>query len=189
MPECKALKFNSDDYTFLTKRFDRKKNNRIHFASAMTCLGKVDGSDYASGVSYLDLAEFIIRSGSNVKEDLEQLWRRIVLSICISNVDDHLRNHGFILEETGWRLSPAYDINPSADGDGLKLNISEHDNSQSLELALSVIEYFRLDELRAKRIIEEVRKSTLKWRELANRLEISGKKQDLMARAFRVAAD
>lgn len=186
MSECKAQKFNNDNYTFLTKRFDREGNGRIHFASAMTCLGKVDGSDHTLGVSYLDLAEFIIRSGSNVNEDLEELWRRIVLSICISNVDDHLRNHGFILEETGWRLSPAYDINPSADGNGLKLNISEHDNSQSLELALSVIEYFRMDESRAKEIIENVKKSVSKWREFANKLGISGRKQYLMARAFRV---
>ena len=114
----------------------------------------VNGSDHDSGVSYLDLAEFIIRSGSNVNEDLEELGRRIVLSIYISNVDDHLRNHGFILEDTGWRLSPTYDINPSSDGNGLKLNISAHDNSQSLELALSVIEYFRIDNSRVKEIIE-----------------------------------
>lgn len=186
MSECKAQKFNNDNYTFLTKRFDREQSGRIHFASAMTCLGKVDGSDRALGVSYLDLAEFIIRSGSNVNKDLEELWRRIVLSICISNVDDHLRNHGFILEEKGWRLSPAYDINPIADGNGLKLNISEHDNSQSLELALSVIKYFRIDEFKAKQIIEEVKKSVSKWREFANKLGISGRKQELMARAFRV---
>lgn len=186
MSLSKAQKFNNDNYTFLTKRFDREQNTRVHFASAMTCLGKVDGSDHVRGVSYLDLAEFIIRCGSNVDEDLEELWRRIVLSICISNVDDHLRNHGFILEETGWRLSPAYDINPSADGDGLKLSISEHDNSQSLDLALSVIEYFRIEKSKAEEIIEQVRASASKWRKFASQLGISGRKQDLMARAFRL---
>jgi len=186
MSECRAQKFNSDNYTFLTKRFDREKNRRIHFASAMTCLGKVDGSDHNEGVSYLDLAEFIIRSGSNVDEDLEELWRRIVLSICISNVDDHLRNHGFLLEETGWRLSPAYDINPSTDGNGLKLNISEHDNSQSLELAMSVIKYFRLDEPKAKKIIGKVKIAASRWRKYAEKLNIPNRKQDLMARAFRI---
>lgn len=189
MSECKAQKFNNENHTFLTKRFDRTQNNRIHFASAMTCLGKTDGADHSLGTSYLDLAEFIIRSGSNVNADLEELWRRIVLSICISNVDDHLRNHGFILEEKGWRLSPAYDINPNADGNGLKLNISEHDNSQSLELALSVIEYFRIDRSRAMEIIEQVKKSASKWRELATKQGISGRNQDLMARAFRVAEE
>lgn len=194
MSESKAQKFNSDNHTFLTKRFDREQKQRIHFASAMTCLGKVDGGnstkgDFNPAVSYLDLAEFIVRSGSNVDEDLEELWRRIVLSICISNVDDHLRNHGFILEETGWKLSPAYDLNPNADGDGLKLNISEHDNSQSLELALSVREYFRISEPRAKEIVEQVKKSVLKWKELASKIGISRRKQDLMARAFRIVEE
>lgn len=187
MSECKAQKFNSDNYTFLTKRFDRQQSHRIHFASAMTCLGKVDGSDHASGVSYLDLAEFIIRSGSNVEQDLEELWRRIILNICISNVDDHLRNHGFILDKTGWRLSPAYDINPTTDGDGLKLNISEYDNSQDLDLALSVIEYFRIDLSRAKEIINVVKKATKKWRKWATELGIPQKNQNLMKRAFRAA--
>lgn len=186
MSESKAQKFNSDNNTFLTKRFDREQNGRIHFASAMTCLGKVDGSDHALGVSYLDLAEFIVRSGANVDEDLEELWRRIVLSVCISNVDDHLRNHGFILGESGWRLSPAYDINPSPDGDGLKLNISEHDNSQDIELAMSVIEYFRLTEKKAIAIVAQVKSAAVKWRKHAEDLGISKKKQDLMARAFRV---
>lgn len=188
MSECKAQKFNSDNYTFLTKRFDRKQNGRVHFASAMTCLGKVDGSDHTQGASYLHLAEFIIRSGANVIKDLEELWRRMVLNICISNVDDHLRNHGFILEDSGWKLSPAYDINPSIDGEGLKLNISEHDNSQNLELALSVIDHFRIDEIKANKIVNQVKASVSKWRELASTLGIPRTKQDLMARAFRVVA-
>ncbi len=186
MAECKVKKFNSNSYTFLTKRFDRDKDKRIHFASAMTSLGRVDGDNHATGVSYLDLAEFIVRSGSNVDKDLEELWRRIVLSICISNVDDHLRNHGFILEDTGWRLSPAYDINPIQDGEGLKLNISEYDNSQDLDLALSVIGYFRIDEHKANQIIEEVKIAAAKWKKHADKLCISKEKQDFMARAFRV---
>ena len=82
---------------------------------------------------------------------MEQLWRRIIFYICISNVDDHLRNHGFILHPKGWVLSPAYDINPVSIGDGLKLNISESDNSQDLSLALEVAEYFRLKPAQAKK--------------------------------------
>lgn len=186
MSECRVQKFNNDHYTFLTKRFDREKGKRIHFASAMTCLGKIDGEDHTREVSYLHLAEFIVRNGSNVDADLEELWRRIIFNICISNVDDHLRNHGFILEKTGWRISPAYDINPDADGDGLKLNISEYDNSQELELALSVIKFFRIDKSRANKIIEEVKSATSNWRLHADRLNISRGKQELMARAFRV---
>ena len=186
MSYSKAQRFNSENHTFLTKRFDRIKDQRIHFASAMTCLGKTDGDDHHTGSSYLELAEFIIRSGSHVSEDLEELWKRIVLNICISNVDDHLRNHGFLLNEKGWRLSPAYDINPNPDGEGLKLNISEYDNSQDLELALSVIGFFRLEKKRALEIIQQIKTSVLKWRDYANSLGISKSKQDLMARAFRM---
>lgn len=187
MAECKAQKYNSQNHTFLTKRFDRKNQQRIHFASAMTCLGLTDGEDGSSGVSYLDIVEFIIRNGANVDRDLEELWRRIVLNICISNVDDHLRNHGFILKENGWELSPAYDINPVADGEGLKLNISQYDNTQDIELVLSMAKYFRLEETKAKQIASQIVNATLKWREFAYELKISKRKQDDMERAFRIA--
>ncbi len=188
MSLCKAQKFSNDNYTFLTKRFDRDESqNRIHFASAMTCLGKVDGEDHSAGVSYLNLAEFIVQNGSNVNCDLEELWRRIVLNICISNVDDHLRNHGFILTETGWRLSPAYDINPVSEGEGLKLNITDNDNSQDLNAAFSVIDNFRINQAKAEEIVKKVRNAVLKWRDHANSLGLSPKKQGLMERAFRVA--
>jgi serine/threonine-protein kinase HipA len=81
--------------------------------SAMTLLGHRDGDDAATGASYLELVDFIMRQGSRPEADLRQLWRRIVSSIAAANIDDHLRNHGFLLEEKGWRLSPAYDISPS----------------------------------------------------------------------------
>ncbi len=190
MSESKVEQIASDvrneNFCFLTKRFDRQQDGRIHFASAMTCLAKVDGDDHSRELSYLDLAEYIVRSSANVEKDLEQLWRRIVLNIFISNVDDHLRNHGFLLDESGWSLSPAFDINPVADGNGLKLNISQDDNSQDIELALSVIGYFRISASKASAIVEEVRSAALKWRQHANDLGISRQKQDLMARAFRL---
>ena len=184
MSESRVGKYNSSGHTFLTKRFDRTHNQRIHFASAMTCLGRVDGQN---DVSYLEIAEFIAHNGSQINKDLEQLWRRIVLSICISNVDDHLRNHGFILEKSGWRLSPAYDINPDRDGNGLNLNISEYDNSQDLGLALSVIRQFRIEPAKANKIILQVKKACQKWQKHASKLGISTAKQDLMSRAFRCA--
>jgi serine/threonine-protein kinase HipA len=149
MAESKAQKFSSDYYTFLTKRFDRGNNGqRIHFASAMTILGYIDGQDHADGASYLELVDFIQKNGANVDQDLEQLWRRIVFSICVTNTDDHLRNHGFLLTNDGWVLSPAYDINPVENGSGLKLNISDEDNSLDLNLAMEVSEFFRLSEKR-----------------------------------------
>lgn len=185
MAEAMAKKFSTPRHTFLTKRFDRTKNNeRIHFASAMTMLGRTDGNDYNEGVSYLDLVEFLMKHGCNVQEDFEQLWRRIVFSICVSNTDDHLRNHGFILTSGGWRLSPAYDINPVATGTGLKLNISEDDNALDLELALSVSSYFRIKHNRALEIIEEIKSAVRNWKAIAKKYKISKSEQDLKSLAF-----
>jgi serine/threonine-protein kinase HipA len=122
--------------------------------------------------------------GGNVTNDLEQLWRRIVFNICVSNTDDHLRNHGFLLTEQGWILSPAYDMNPVAKGSGLTLNISETDNSLSLELAIEVAEYFRLSKDRAEIIIREVVSSVQHWKEIATHLGISNSQVQNMKDAF-----
>jgi len=185
MAESKAQKFSSNYYTFLTKRFDRTTDGeRIHFASAMTMLGYTDGKDHEDGISYLELAEFISENGANVTEDLEELWRRIVFSICVTNTDDHLRNHGFVLTESGWLLSPAYDINPVETGTGLKLNISDNDNSLDLELAMEVREFFRLTEDRASEIMEKVKSSVRNWKDLATKYGISRAEQALKALAF-----
>lgn len=190
MAESRAQKFSSDYYTFLTKRFDRNNDGqRMHFASAMTMLGYVDGQDHADGVSYLELVEFLQNNGANVDQDLEELWRRIVFSICVTNTDDHLRNHGFLLTDDGWLLSPAYDINPVETGVGLKLNISDEDNSLDLNLAMEVSEYFRLTEIRATEIIEEVLNAVSCWRETAIKYGISRVEQDLKSLAFRTAND
>lgn len=175
-------KFNSNHHTYLSKRFDRaSKGGRIHFASAMTLLGKSDG---VTGVSYLDLAEFIMQQGAVPDQDLEQLWRRILFSIAIKNTDDHLRNHGFLLTDTGWRLSPAYDINPIYFGTGLSLNISETDNSLDFDLARDVAKYFRLTDTQAKKITDEIKKVVKQWRKRADKYKIPSKEQDLMASAF-----
>lgn len=185
MAESKVLKLSSNYYTFMTKRFDRTNDGeRIHFASAMTMLGYTDGQDHEDGASYLELVEFIQTNGAQVNRDLEELWRRIVFSICVTNTDDHLRNHGFILTETGWILSPAYDINPVETGTGLKLNISDDDNSLDLDLALEVCEFFRLSENRAKEIIEEVKAAVINWRNVADKYGISRAEQELKAQAF-----
>jgi serine/threonine-protein kinase HipA len=119
-----------------------------------------------------------------VNENLKQLWRRIVFNIAISNTDDHLRNHGFILTENGWILSPAYDLNPSIDKNGLALNISMDDNALDLELAKSVGEYFRLSEKAMNEIVDEIRENVSKWRILAKEIGISRADQELMEKAF-----
>ncbi len=172
--------------TFFTKRFDRDKNQRIHFASAMTMTGRNEELIRNDIPSYLDIVEFIQFSGTHVDEDLRQLWRRIVFNILISNTDDHLRNHGFILTNEGWRLSPAYDVNPSIDKEGLALNIDMDNNILDIELVKSVGPYFRLDEKEMNAIVDEVKSAVSGWQKLADQIGISRSEQILMAAAFRV---
>lgn len=186
MPDAMARKFTGNHHTYLIKRFDRNpKGERIHFASAMTMLGYNDGTNASDGASYLELVKFIMKHGAKVDHDLEELWRRIVFSICVSNTDDHLRNHGFLLTENGWILSPAYDINPNESGTGLSLNISENDNSLDLNVAIDVAEYFRLNKKRTDEIIEEVKKSVKRWRTYAKKMGISKEEQEMMSSAFK----
>ena len=187
--DARAEKFGRAHHTFLTKRFDRDvvegARRRKHFASAMTMLGYSDGAGHADGASYLEIVEFLGKHGSDVDVDLPELWRRIVFSISISNTDDHLRNHGFLLTDRGWKLSPAYDINPEPSSTGLHLNISENDNSLNLELAKEVAEFFRVDKNEADEIIDEVKAAVTTWPDVASGYGINRGEQELMRRAFR----
>lgn len=186
---ARVMKLGGRHRTFLSRRFDRTvTGERIHFASAMTMLERVDGDDSDSGASYLELADFLIRGGANVNDDLEQLWRRIVFFMCVSNVDDHLRNHGFLLEPArGWHLAPAYDMNPVATANGLTLNVSDSDNAQELALAREVSSLFRVKPVRASAVIDEVVAAVRGWRGEAKAVGLSPAQQEQMARAFRVA--
>jgi serine/threonine-protein kinase HipA len=181
--EGKLMQFNNRYHTYLTRRFDRIQGERIHFASAMTLLGHIDGED-AAGAGYLEVVEFISRYGAAVEKDLEELWRRIVFSICIKNTDDHLRNHGFLLTAKGWVLSPAYDLNPNEYGTGLSLNISETDNALSIDLAMDVADYFRVAGKKSKDIINQVSSAVKNWRKLAAGYKLSKAEQEKMSAAF-----
>ncbi|MBP7802465.1 MAG: HipA domain-containing protein [Saprospiraceae bacterium] len=180
----KLQKYNSRYHTYLTKRFDRSETGeRIHFSSAMTMLGHTDGMD-AEGASYLELVEFILRHGAAPQNDLEELWRRIVFSICVKNTDDHLRNHGFLLNPNGWSLSPAYDINPNVYGKGLSLNITETDNALDLDLPMEVASFFRLTDEKASKILKQISAVVLDWKKTATRYKIANAEQERMAPAF-----
>ncbi|GAL74647.1 hipA protein [Nonlabens ulvanivorans] len=150
----------------------------------MTLLGYTDGVDHQDGVSYLDLVEFLMQNGANIDEDLVKLWTRVVFNMCVSNTDDHLRNHGFILTDGGWILSPAYDINPIEGGSGLKLNVDSEDNSQNLELALSVAPYFRLEPEEAQLIINHILEVVSNWQILAKKIGISRAEIERMSGCF-----
>jgi serine/threonine-protein kinase HipA len=185
MAECKIEKISGKYFTFFTKRFDRSKQNRVHFASAMTMTGNNEDPIKGNHPSYLDIAEFIQFNESNNTKELHQLWRRMVFNIAISNTDDHLRNHGFILNKSGWQLSPAYDINPSIDKDGLSLNIDSNNNTLDFDLAMSVGEYFQLKEKQMDDILNEIRGAVKNWKTEATKIGISKAEITLMSSAFK----
>ncbi|WP_418264174.1 type II toxin-antitoxin system HipA family toxin [Flavobacterium faecale] len=187
MAESRIQKIIGNYNTFFTKRFDRENGERIHFASAMTMTGNNEDTIRDNPASYLDLAEFISNYGVNVEANLHQLWRRIIFNIAISNTDDHLRNHGFVLAKDGWILSPAYDLNPSIDKEGLALNIDMDNNALDFELAKSVGEYFRLNNIQMDDIIHQVTGVVRQWKELAAKLRIPRSEQELMEKAFKIA--
>lgn len=188
VPESLARQFASPHHTFLVRRFDRTSEGRLHFASAMTLTGHQDGDDASTGASYLEIARVLINHGAQTDTDLRELWSRIVFNMLVSNTDDHLRNHGFILVPgKGWRLSEAYDMNPVPESHGLKLNVSEADNAMDLDLARSVAPYFRLSKAGADGIIEQSKAVVQQWPKIANKLQVRAREQERMASAFRLA--
>ena len=156
VPEAKLEKFSNLGSTYLVKRFDRILNKRVHFASAMTLLGKIDGASAADGTSYLDIAAFVKSYGAQPRQDLVELWKRIVFNMAVSNTDDHLRNHAFIFTDNGWRLSPLYDVNPVPYGDELSLNVDEEDNSINIDLAIQTAVRFGISEMDAKTYAKDI---------------------------------
>ena len=158
VPEAKLEKFSSLGSTFLIKRFDRLGSKRVHFASAMTLLGKTDGASAADGSSYLDIVAFIKSYGAQPKKDLIELWKRIVFNMAVTNTDDHLRNHAFILTDKGWILSPLYDVNPVPYGDELSLNVDEDDNSISIDLVVQTAVRFGISKSDAETQAEDILK-------------------------------
>lgn len=172
VPEARIELLNERYRTFCVQRFDRSGDSRRMFASAMTLLERRDGQP---GGSYLDLVEFIEDQGArnHIGADLEQLFRRVVFNVLIGNRDDHMRNHGFIRETTGWRLSPAYDMNPSPDKASHALTLDGHNAQPSLPVAVSCADMYRLSAARANVLVDEVRGALAGWRDEAQRQGLS----------------
>jgi serine/threonine-protein kinase HipA len=168
----------------LLRRFDRVQDQRIPFLSAMSMLGASDNESR----SYLEFVDALRRYGSSPKQDMHELWRRIVFNILISNTDDHLRNHAFLYTgPDGWRLAPAYDLNPVPTDIKpriLTTAIDLDDGSASLDLAMSVVGYFELDKEKAHVIAAEVGQAVATWREEAAQLSLTRAEIDRMASAF-----
>jgi hypothetical protein len=183
IPEFSLIKIGKKP-VLIVKRFDRIKKTRVPFLSAMSMLQARDNEQH----SYLEIADALAQNGAAPKEDMKQLWRRIVFNVLISNTDDHLRNHGFLYEsQKGWRLSPAYDLNPTPieiKPRILTTAIDLNDTTASLETALSVAKDFRLEKSEANKIIKEVAKAVSKWREVSKNFDITKKEIERMASAF-----
>ena len=172
----------------LITRFDRDQHRRIPFISAMTLLGLTDGDD----ATYTDIAEVIRMYSSAPKADLHELWRRIVFNVMVSNLDDHLRNHGFLYDhDNKWRLSPAYDLNPvplTEKARELTTWISEEGPDADLDLARNAAPYFALDKARADAIVNEVATALDGWKDIARELRMSASDFPVYATAIREAA-
>jgi serine/threonine-protein kinase HipA len=170
----------------LLRRFDRADGKRIPFLSAMSLLDAEDNEQR----SYLEIADALRRYGVNPERDCAQLWRRIVFSILIANTDDHLRNHGFLYDAAGgWRLAPAYDLNPvplDIRPRVLTTTIDEHDGTGSLELAFQTAAHYGLKPEKARTIAGEVSGAVNGWGQVAKSLNLAANEIERMASAFAV---
>ncbi len=182
VPPANLLQLNNGFHTFCTQRFDRVGGIRRFYASAMTLLRK----EHSEGTSYLELAQFIRSQGDaeHVEADLAQLFRRVVFNVAVGNRDDHLRNHGFLLGKTGWRLAPAFDVNPNIDKAEHVLNLDDGDNRPSLETVLNTAEFYGLTYDSARKILEEVASAVDPWESIARKEHIAAADIDLTAGAF-----
>lgn len=168
----------------LSRRFDREGPVRVPFLSAMAMLQARDGERR----SYPELVDALAEHGACGKTDAQALYRRVVFNVLVSNVDDHLRNHGFLWRgQGGWTLSPAYDLNPvPADLKARVLctNINLDEGTCSLDLLEESAGYFALTLPQAREIIKQVATATATWRTTARQFGASGKEQERMASAF-----
>jgi serine/threonine-protein kinase HipA len=183
VPRARPLRFQDSPYTtFLVRRFDRNAQGfRLAFVSAMTLTQRRDGE---AGASYLELVDLLQSRGANTGADCDQLFRRVLFNILIHNTDDHLRNHGFFIEEQGLRLSPAFDINPSVESKDLTLAIDEVETTCDVAIAMQAHKSYGLTRDRAELALAEVQAATASWRTEAETLHIPRAEQELMAVAF-----
>lgn len=167
----------------LLSRFDRAKDSRIPFLSAMAALGAADHELR----SYMEIVDFLRQHGARPRQDIHALWRRVVFNVLISNTDDHLRNHAFLHMPGGWALSPAYDLNPvpvDVKPRVLSTAIQPQDATASLDLALEAASYFELEAAVARATVAEVAQQTAAWRQVARSCGLTGAEAERMASAF-----
>lgn len=171
VPESRLMQIGSGYHTFLVKRFDRIGSHRRFFASAMTMLGHFDTED----ASYLEMAEFLATYGEadHITQNLEELFTRVAFNVATANRDDHLRNHGFIRSPEGWRLAPAFDMNPSFKKDEHVLSLDLYNRQPDLDVVLATADYYRLETGRARKIVNDVCKVVGGWKVRARKLGLT----------------
>ena len=173
--QTRTIKISKDRDLLLSERFDRTaEGRRIHFASAMSLLGFEDGAGSSTGNGYLDIVDFILQGCVDVQNNLRELYRRVAFNVMFGNTDDHFRNHGFLLRQKGWTLSPAYDINPGAKTHQC-LMIDQYTEQSDVNALLQASGSYMLERQEASEIIEEVRAAIKDWRTTATELQISHK--------------
>jgi serine/threonine-protein kinase HipA len=182
VPVSKLRRFSGEYRTFCVQRFDRLADRRLFYSSAMALLRR----NQSDGASYLELAEFLHTRGAkdHIATDLEQLFRRVAYNVAVGNRDDHLRNHGFLLTPTGWRLAPAFDLNPNTEKADHVLNLDETDNRPSLATVIETSEWYVRSKDRGAAIVGEVLRETRQWRAAAEHLKIARADVELTAAAF-----
>ena len=182
VPEARMHKLRGPHHTFAVQRFDRRGEARLFYASAMTLLGKTE----SEGTSYLELAQFLRQRGDgpHVARDLQQLFRRVVFNVAVGNRDDHLRNHGFMLGNGGWRLAPAFDINPNIDKADHVLALDDTDNRPNFSTVAQTCEFYSLDSDAAAAVVEEVAQAVDSWRDVAQAQGVPQADIDLSEAAF-----
>lgn len=184
VPETRPLRLASPYRTFCARRFDRDGKGRRLYASAMTLTGR---RDHDEG-SYLDIARAIVDFGEpdTIEEDLGQLFRRVVFNVLTADRDDHLRNHGFLRGPGGWRLAPAFDVNPSPDKLEHSLALDDAERSPDLDVVLGTAALYRLDAAAAAAIVAEVETAVAGWAKEARAAGLPGEEIELMATVFAV---
>lgn len=182
-PEHELIRI-AEKPVLLSRRFDRAAGTRIPFLSALSMTGLRDGERG----SYPELVDVLTQHGAKAAEDARELYRRMVFNVLISNVDDHLRNHGFLWSgRGGWTLSPVYDLNPTPTDVRKRIlttNINLDEGTCDLQLVISVAEYFGFAEASARTIVKEVATVTSSWREAATAVGIPSGEIRRMASAF-----
>lgn len=173
-------------HTFLSRRFDRKDEaKRVHFASSMSLLGLKDGDNAQGGYGYLDMVDFILQGCCDVEQNLQELYRRVAFNMCIGNSDDHFRNHGFLLTQKGWTLSPAYDMNPTLN-EYQSLLVNESSNKADISVLLDSCESYLIKKEIAANIIQEVQTAVSGWESLAVQLQIPVRETTLFKDRFKL---